>query len=123
MHYLVPANGVPIEKDKWVHLSCSYNPRSHFLYAWVNAKMVGAVRVQALEDISSDRLSLGTSITSEFDEHFKGDISSIKVLAYPAEAQEIDMEYRTSVTRFSPAQSPAKGIKNAKAPRSGSSKG
>lgn len=123
MHYRVPVNGVPIEKDKWMHLGCSYNPRSHFFYAWVNAKVVGAVRVQATEDISSDRLSLGTSITSEFDEHFKGDLSSIKVLGFPADSQEVDAEYRASVTRFTPAQSPAKGIKNAKAPRSGSAKG
>lgn len=123
MHYAAPVNGIPIEKDKWMHLGCSYNPVSHFLYAWVNAKVVGAVRVQAKENISSERLSLGTSITSEFDEHFKGDLSSIRVLASPADSQAIDAEYRTSVSRYNPAPVPAKGIKNAKAPRGGSSQG
>ncbi|GEM_PF-6604542 len=123
MHYMVPVGGYTIEKDKWVHLGCSYHPRSHFFYAWVNAKVVGAVSVKPIEEVTSERLSLGTSITSEFDEHFEGDISSIKVLAHPADAQEMNAEYSTSVSRFYPAQSPTKGIKNAKASRSGSSKG
>jgi hypothetical protein len=122
-HHRVPVNGYAIEKDKWVHLGCGYNPKSHFFYAWVNGKVVGAVRVLAKEEVSSERLSLGTSITSEFDEHFKGDISSIKILAYPADSQEIGTEYKSSLTRYLPAQSPVKGIKNAKTPRSGSSKG
>jgi hypothetical protein len=122
-HTRVPPDGYLIEKNQWVHLGCGYNPRSHFFSAWVNGKVVGAVRVPVTEEVSSERLSLGTSITSEFDEHFKGDISSIRIFAYPADSQEINSEYRTSVSRYTPTPAPAKEIKNAKAPRSGSSKG
>ena len=121
-HQLVPVFGYPIEKGQWAHIGCSYNPRSHFLSAWVNGKIVGVRRVLATEEVSSDHLSLGASITSELDEYFRGDISSIKVLAYPIDSEAIRAEYETSVSRYTPPQSPDKGIKNAKAPRSGSSK-